>query len=71
MTTRFVIKPHSVREGTDMVEVFVGDQFVGALYAGERENELRFMSKHLVSIALDEAYPPAVDIFLSLEGSRQ
>lgn len=71
MTMRFVIKPHSVRSGVEMVEVFVGDQFVGAFYPGDRDDEVRFVSKHLLSATLNETFPPMVQVFLSLGGSRQ
>jgi len=69
--TRFKVYPHSERPGEEMVEVWVGDQFVGALYPGERSDELRFVSKHLVSATIDERAPPTVEIMLSLGGSRQ
>ena len=54
-----------------MVEVWIGGEFVGALYPGIRSDELRFVSKHLVSSSLDSAYPPALQILLSLGGTRQ
>ena len=69
--TRFVVKPHGTRPGEQMVEVWVGDQFVGGLYPGEREDEIKFVSKHLASAVLDEAFPPAVLVMLNLGGSRQ
>ena len=71
MTTRFKICPHAERAGEEMVEVWIGDRFFGAIYPGERDGELRFVSKHLVAATLDERHPPAVDIFLSLGGTRQ
>ena len=49
MTTRFKVCPHSERQGEEMAEVWVRNQFVGALYPGRRADELRFVSKHLVS----------------------
>jgi hypothetical protein len=70
-STRFVIKPHDIRSREQMVEVWIGGEFVGALYPGIRSDELRFVSKHLVSSSLDSAYPPALQILLSLGGTRQ
>jgi hypothetical protein len=70
-STRFVVQSHDIRTGEQMVEVWVGGEFVGALYPGTRSDELRFVSKHLVSSNLDSAYPPALQILLSLGGTRQ
>jgi len=69
--TRFRIAPHGERPGEQMVEVWIGDQFVGALYPGDRDDEVKFVSKHLMSAVLDRAFPPAVLMMLNLQGSRQ
>lgn len=69
---RFQIKPHGERSGVEMVEVWIGDQFVGALYPGDRDDEIRFVSKHLMTAVLfDNSFPPVVQIMLNLGGSRQ
>lgn len=68
---RFEVKPHIGGRDAEMVEVWIGDQFVGALYPGDREDELKFISKHLMGGAIDDGYPATLHIVLNLGGPRQ
>jgi hypothetical protein len=67
---RFKIAPHSERKGQEMVEVWIGDRFVAAIYMGDEGDGLRIVSKYLAGATLDERPPAAVNVLLSL-GSQQ
>jgi hypothetical protein len=69
MTTRFKIGRHSI-EDEEMVEVWIGDEFVAAIYAGDR-NVIRIVSKYLVAAILDERPPAAVNVQLSLDAGKR
>ena len=62
---RFKIVPHSTRAGVEIVEVWHGDVFVGALYPGDDAHyEVRFVSKFLDVCFHERGHPPAIRISL-------
>jgi hypothetical protein len=66
MTTRFSIVPHAERPGEYIVEVWIADQFVAAIYPSENDSGLRIVSKYLAAATLDERPPAAVNVLLDL-----
>ena len=66
MTCSFKVAPHTEHADRQMVEVWLDGHFVGALYAGDRGDELKFISKHLLGATLDERHPPSVVIALAI-----
>jgi hypothetical protein len=69
MTTRFKIVPH-LTTGVEMVEVWIGNEFVAAIYVGER-NVVRVASKYLVAATIDWRPPAVVNVQLSLEAGKK
>lgn len=59
---RFTIRPHTEKPDVQMVEVWLGNTFVGALYPSE--NGCKFVSKYLETATVDETFPPTVEILL-------
>jgi hypothetical protein len=62
MSYRFKIVAHSTRPGEELVEVYDGEDFVGALYPGMRR--VRFISKYIAAAVLDQRHPATVEIIL-------
>jgi len=58
----FKLAKHAFTEDAEMCEVWSGGQLVGALYASD--GAIRFVSKYIEAVHLDERAPPVVNILL-------
>ncbi len=60
---RFVVKPHDILPGCQIVEVFRGSKFIGAIGGGNKQDTLTFQSPEI-----DTDAPVRIEPFTSFSG---
>ena len=58
----FIVKPHTIRAGEEMVEVHRDGELVASIYGGEES--VRVFSKYIKSIFIGTAVPQLVEMNL-------
>ena len=65
MSYKFKVRPHSVLPEKEIVECWLDEKLVAAIYP--HEDGIRVVSKYLTDVYKEEGLPPAVIIKLALK----